>query len=69
MSAAIKHTPHSYTLLHVQSDFLRAKGKAAWEAVNYTPREFVMWEKLTELYIDGKDYESVRLGFGVVFRC
>ncbi|KAF8430853.1 Chs5p-Arf1p-binding proteins-domain-containing protein [Boletus edulis BED1] len=67
MSAAMKHTPHSYTLLHVQSDFLRSKGKASWalklarEAVNCAPSEFVTWEKLTELYIDAKDYESALL--------
>ncbi|KAF8555507.1 chaps-domain-containing protein [Imleria badia] len=67
MSAAMKHTPHSYTLLHVQSDFLRSKGKADWalrlarEAVNCAPSEFVTWEKLTELYIDTKDYESALL--------
>ncbi|KIJ63029.1 hypothetical protein HYDPIDRAFT_168637 [Hydnomerulius pinastri MD-312] len=67
MSAAMKHTPHSYTLLHVQSDFLRSKGKADWalklakEAVNCAPSEFVTWEKLTDLYIDTKDYESALL--------
>lgn len=66
MSAAMKHTPHSYTLLHAQSDFLRSKGKVGWalklakEAVNCAPSEFVTWEKLAELYIDTKDYESVR---------
>lgn len=66
MSAAMQRTPHSYTLLHVQSDFLRSKGQAAWalklarEAVNCAPSEFMTWEKLTELYIDTKDYESVR---------
>lgn len=65
MSAAMQHTPHSYTLLHAQCDFLRSKGKLAWalklakEAVNCAPSEFVTWEKLTELYIDTKDYESV----------
>ncbi|KAN0085746.1 ChAPs (Chs5p-Arf1p-binding proteins) domain containing protein [Tylopilus felleus] len=67
MSAAMQHTPHSYTLLHVQSDFLRSKGESAWalklarEAVNCAPSEFVTWEKLTELYIDTKDYESALL--------
>ncbi|KAI6021655.1 hypothetical protein PISMIDRAFT_673903 [Pisolithus microcarpus 441] len=67
MSNAIKHTPRSYTLLHVQSDFLRSKGKADWalklvkEAVNCAPSEFVTWEKLTELYIEMKDYESALL--------
>ncbi|KAG1840843.1 Chs5p-Arf1p-binding proteins-domain-containing protein [Suillus subalutaceus] len=67
ISAAMKHTPHSYTLLHVQSDFLRSKGRPDWalklarEAVNCAPSEFVTWEKLTELYIDTKDYESALL--------
>ncbi|KAF9226268.1 chaps-domain-containing protein [Gyrodon lividus] len=67
LSAAMKHTPHSYTLFHVQSDFLRSKGKADWavklarEAVNCAPSEFVTWEKLTELYIDTKDYDSALL--------
>ncbi|KAF9236058.1 Chs5p-Arf1p-binding proteins-domain-containing protein [Melanogaster broomeanus] len=67
MSAAMKHTPHSYPLLHVQSDFLRARGKADWalklakQAVNCAPSEFVTWEKLTELYIETKDYESALL--------
>lgn len=66
MSSYIKHVPRSYTLLHAQSDFLRSKGKTDWalklakEAVNCAPSEFVSWEKLTELYIDIKDYESVR---------
>ena len=65
MSTAIRRTPRSYTLLHIQSDFLRSKGQIDWalklakEAVNCAPSEFVTWEKLTELYIDGKDYESV----------
>ena len=65
ISTAIRHTPRSYTLLHVQSDFLRSKGQIDWalklakEAVNCAPSEFVTWEKLTELYIDEKDYESV----------
>ncbi|KIK93063.1 hypothetical protein PAXRUDRAFT_829374 [Paxillus rubicundulus Ve08.2h10] len=67
MSAAMKHTPRSYTLFHVQSDFLRSKGRADWavklakEAVNCAPSEFVTWEKLTELYIETKDYDSALL--------
>ena len=65
MAAAIKQTPQSYTLLHVQCDFLRAKGNYEWalklakHAVNCAPSEFVTWEKLTELYIDLGDFESV----------
>ncbi|OCH91280.1 chaps-domain-containing protein [Obba rivulosa] len=67
MSTAIKQTPQSYTLLHVQCDFLRSKGNHEWalklarHAVNCAPSEFVTWEKLTELYIDLRQYESALL--------
>jgi len=67
MSSAIKQTPQSYTLLHVQCDFLRFKGKNEWalklakQAVNCAPSEFVTWEKLTELYIELGQYESALL--------
>lgn len=67
MAASMKETPQSYTLLHTQCDFLRSKGKFEWalklarHAVNSAPSEFVTWEKLTDLYIDLEDYESVRL--------
>lgn len=66
MSAAMKETPQSYTLLHVQCDFLRSKGNYEWalklarQAVNCAPSEFVTWEKLTEIYIELEQYESVR---------
>lgn len=65
MAAAIKQTPQSHTLLHVQCDLLRSKGNYEWalklakHAVNCAPSEFVTWEKLTELYIDLGDFESV----------
>lgn len=61
----MKQTPQSYTLLHVQCDFLRAKGNNEWaiklakQAVNCAPSEFVTWEKLTDIYIDLAEYESV----------
>ncbi|KAI0634831.1 chaps-domain-containing protein [Trametes polyzona] len=67
MASAIKQTPQSYTLLHVQCDFLRAKGKYDWalklarQAVNCAPSEFVTWEKLTEIYIDMGQYENALL--------
>ncbi|KIM78232.1 hypothetical protein PILCRDRAFT_98461 [Piloderma croceum F 1598] len=67
ISAAMKQTPQSYTLLHVQCDFLRSKGKLDWavklarQAVNCAPSEFVTWEKLTELYIDLGQFESALL--------
>lgn len=65
MSAAMKETPQSYTLLHVQCDFLRSKNNHEWalklarQAVNCAPSEFVTWEKLTEIYIDLGQYDSV----------
>jgi Chs5-Arf1p-binding protein BUD7/BCH1 len=65
MAAAMKQTPYSYTLLHAQCDFLRSKNKHDWaiklarQAVNCAPSEFVTWEKLTELYIDLGQFESV----------
>ncbi|KAF8621323.1 hypothetical protein AX15_007861 [Amanita polypyramis BW_CC] len=67
ISSAIKDTPQSYTLLHVQCDFLQSKGKHDWalklarQAVNCAPSEFVTWEKLTELYINAGQYESALL--------
>ncbi|KAF9810361.1 hypothetical protein IEO21_06981 [Rhodonia placenta] len=67
MSAAIKQTPQSYTLLHAQCDFLRSKGNFEWalklarQAVNCAPSEFVTWEKLTELYIDLGQFDSALL--------
>jgi hypothetical protein len=65
MSSAMRATPASYTLLHAQVDFLRSKGKFDWalklarQAVNCAPSEFVTWEKITEVYIDLGEYESV----------
>ena len=67
MGAAMKETPQSYLLLHTQCDFLRSKGKHEWalklarQAVNCAPSEFVTWEKLTDIYIDLREYESVRI--------
>ena len=69
MAAAMKQTPQSYTLLHVQCDFLRGKGNYEWalklarQAVNCAPSEFVTWEKLTEIYIDLGQFDSVREGY------
>lgn len=66
MAAAMRQTPQSYTLLHAQCDFLRSKRKYEWalklarQAVNCAPSEFVTWEKLTDLYIDIGQYDSVR---------
>jgi hypothetical protein len=75
MGAAMKETPQSYLLLHTQCEFLRSKGKHEWalklarQAVNCAPSEFVTWEKLTDIYIDLREYESVRFSVGAFYRC
>lgn len=67
MSAALRDHPLSYTLLHVQCDFLRSKGKTDWvlklakQAVNCAPSEFMTWAKLTEVYIDLGQFEAALL--------
>ncbi|KAF8594939.1 chaps family protein [Ceratobasidium sp. AG-I] len=59
--------PPSYTLLHVQCDLVRSKGRKDWavalarQAVNVAPSEFVTWAKLTECYIENGQYESALL--------
>ncbi|UZJ57147.1 hypothetical protein CBS101457_006467 [Exobasidium rhododendri] len=64
MHHAIKETPHSYSLLHVQCDFLRSKGKMEWAtklaegSVNCAPTEFSTWAKLTECYIEMESWEE-----------
>ncbi|KAI8975422.1 Chs5p-Arf1p-binding proteins-domain-containing protein [Mycotypha africana] len=63
----LKQCPMSYPLLHAQIDFLRDKGKydialtLAKYAVNTTPSEYLTWAKLTEVYIDLKDYKNALL--------
>jgi ChAPs (Chs5p-Arf1p-binding proteins) len=75
MGTAMKETPQSYLLLHTQCDFLRSKGKHDWalklarQAVNCAPSEFVTWEKLTDIYIDLREYESVRFSVGAFYCC
>lgn len=62
---ALRENPQSYTLLHVQCDFLRSKGRTEWaaklarQAVNCAPSEFATWAKLTEVYIALGMFESV----------
>lgn len=65
MNNAMNDSNQSYTLLHVQCEFLRSKGKYEWalklarQAVNSAPSEFVVWEMLTQVYIDLGEYENV----------
>jgi hypothetical protein len=65
MNHALSESNQSYTLLHIQCEFLRSKGKHEWalklarQAVNSAPSEFVTWEMLTQVYIDLGEYESV----------
>lgn len=67
LSQAIRDYPQSFTLLHVQCDFLRSKEKYEWaaklaqQAVNCAPSEFVTWAKLTECYIELGQYELALL--------
>lgn len=59
--------PQSYPLLHVQADFLRAKGKTDWafklakQAVNCAPSEFVTWAKLTDVNIELRRFNDALL--------
>ena len=75
MNTAMNDSNQSYTLLHVQCEFLRSKGKHEWalklarQAVNSAPSEFVVWEMLTQVYIDLGQYENVGVSFTLrVFR-
>ncbi|KAM0748531.1 chaps family protein [Meredithblackwellia eburnea MCA 4105] len=58
LQTALQNHPQSYSLLHVQCDFLRTKGKLDWalklakQAVNCAPSEFVTWAKLTEVNME-----------------
>ncbi|KAI8923972.1 Chs5p-Arf1p-binding proteins-domain-containing protein [Entophlyctis helioformis] len=67
MFEASKKLPVSYNLLLVQADFLMSKKqyeralKLVKLAVTYAPSEFIVWSKLTELYIEVGDYESALL--------
>ena len=65
MNNAVNDSNQSYTLLHVECEFLRSKGKYEWalklarQAVNSAPSEFVTWEMLTQVYMDLGEYENV----------
>lgn len=64
MHSAIQNSPASYSILHVQADLLRTKGKTDWalklakQAVNSAPSEFVTWAKLTECYVERGEWEE-----------
>ncbi|GAA5965059.1 hypothetical protein JCM21900_000664 [Sporobolomyces salmonicolor] len=67
LQSALQNHPQSYSLLHVQCDFLRSKGKHEWalklakQAVNSAPSEFVTWAKLTEVNIELGRYSDALL--------
>lgn len=76
MSKALSRKNVSYGVLLVQIDFLRSKVvlnflnikkkydialKLAKMAVIYAPSEYVTWAKLTEIYTEMNDFESVSL--------
>jgi tetratricopeptide (TPR) repeat protein len=64
---ALGKKPLSYGLLLTQIDFLRSKKmykmalKLAKLAVTYSPSEYKSWAKLTQIYIDLEDFDSVCL--------
>ncbi|GAA5828882.1 hypothetical protein JCM3766R1_003852 [Sporobolomyces carnicolor] len=67
LQSALQNHPQSYSLLHVQCDFLRTKGKNEWalklakQAVNCAPSEFVTWAKLTQVNIELGRYSDALL--------
>ncbi|GAA5918375.1 hypothetical protein JCM6882_002785, partial [Rhodosporidiobolus microsporus] len=67
LQSALQNHPQSYSLLHVQCDFLRGKGKHDWalklakQAVNCAPSEFVTWAKLTEVNMELGRYTDALL--------
>ncbi|GAA5876442.1 hypothetical protein JCM16303_003534 [Sporobolomyces ruberrimus] len=67
LQSALQNHPQSYSLLHVQCDFLRTKGKNDWalklakQAVNCAPSEFVTWAKLTQVNIELGRYSDALL--------
>ncbi|BGP16766.1 hypothetical protein JCM10213_002158 [Rhodosporidiobolus nylandii] len=67
LQSALQNHPQSYSLLHVQCDFLRSKGKHDWalklakQAVNCAPSEFVTWAKLTEVNMELGRYSDALL--------
>ncbi|GAA6059494.1 hypothetical protein JCM10212_002237 [Sporobolomyces blumeae] len=67
LQSALQNHPQSYSLLHVQCDFLRTKGKHEWalklakQAVNCAPSEFVTWAKLTQVNIELGRYSDALL--------
>lgn len=67
LHAAIKQSPQSYALLHVQADFVRSKGRPEWAlelartAVNCAPSEFQTWAKLTEIHMELEQWTDALL--------
>ncbi|KAL4399470.1 bud site selection protein [Malassezia pachydermatis] len=67
MHQALQQNPHSYVVLHVQTDLMRSKGQNAWaiklakQAINCAPSEFVTWAKLAECYIEAGDWAEALL--------
>ncbi|KAJ1960893.1 bud site selection protein [Dipsacomyces acuminosporus] len=67
MHQALKVKPSCYPLLYSQAEFLRRKNQLdsaltiARMAVKYAPSEFQAWAKLTEIYIEKKDFHRALL--------
>ncbi|KAJ2741242.1 bud site selection protein [Coemansia sp. BCRC 34301] len=67
MHQALKVKSSCYPLLATQAEFLRRKKcpeaalTVARMAVKYAPSEFQAWAKLTEIYLEGGDYQRAML--------
>ncbi|KAI8318836.1 chaps-domain-containing protein [Martensiomyces pterosporus] len=67
MHQALKVKPSCYPLLYSQAEFLRRKKQLdsaltiVRMAVKYAPSEFQAWAKLTEIYIEKKDFHRALL--------
>ena len=67
MHQSLQQNPHSYVVLHVETDFLRSKGQLVWavelakQAVCCAPSEFVTWAKLAECHIEAENWAEALL--------
>lgn len=67
MHQALQLNPHNFAVLHVQIDFLCAKGQVQWavelakQAVRCAPSEYVTWAKLAECHIKAGNWAEALL--------
>ena len=67
MHQALQLNPHNFAVLHVQIDFLCAKGQVQWavelakQAVRCAPSEYMTWAKLAECHIKAGNWAEALL--------